>query len=543
MISKLKIMYNNIMYVSKITRTRNKKIRILLTVFLANGVAAVDILLILVFSSVITNIVDSDNILGIFLEFFLQNKYLIPLLVLARFIFVYIQSINMKLLEFDINRNLKVKLLDEVFDKSNYSVSDAYFYVNELTSHLTFFYTAFATFLMSVIQIIAYGYYLVVSDINTLIYFMGGIVILYFPLRTIISKSRKFIDEAYWKQQSLSTVIEKVVENMFLIKILKKDKEEIFKFDSDLRDFNDVSIKHIIWTSASGYLPTFITMFVLGVLVSFSNIIKGLTIDFIGVTLRLFQQFGALAGSINNLLNSQVHIKHFTNLEKNKVSINKNNYVILSHIDENTAIKLENISFKYFNSDDYIFKEIDLSIPINTHTIITGPNGSGKSTLLGLISGVLYSESGLIKINSSKLGYIGATPFIFNDTLRENLLYGNEHIISDKILMKKLKEFETFREESAYDLDRVVTNKSLSSGQMQKIAFIRALIAGVEILLLDESTSNLDDKMKKLIFDILSNETNLTIVNSTHDPNSFEDASNHIKIEIEDEKRYLNSQN
>ena len=67
--------------------------------------------------------------------------------------------------------------------------------------------------------------------------------------------------------------------------------------------------------------------------------------------------------------------------------------------------------------------------------------------------------------------------------------------------MKKLKEFETFREESAYDLDRIVTNKSLSSGQMQKIAFIRALIAGVEILLLDESTSNLDDKMKKSIFD------------------------------------------
>ena len=70
MISKLKIMYKDIMYVSKITRTRNKKIRILLTVVLANGVAAVDILLILVFSAVITNIVDSDNILGLFLEFF-----------------------------------------------------------------------------------------------------------------------------------------------------------------------------------------------------------------------------------------------------------------------------------------------------------------------------------------------------------------------------------------------------------------------------------------------------------------------------------------
>ena len=49
--------------------------------------------------------------------------------------------------------------------------------------------------------------------------------------------------------------------------------------------------------------------------------------------------------------------------------------------------------------------------------------------------------------------------------------------------------------------------------------------------------------MKKLIFDILAMERNLTIINSTHDPNSFEDASNHIKIEIEDEKRYLNIQN
>ena len=43
--------------------------------------------------------------------------------------------------------------------------------------------------------------------------------------------------------------------------------------------------------------------------------------------------------------------------------------------------------------------------------------------------------------------------------------------------------------------------------------------------------------------DILSMDRNLSIINSTHDPNSFEDASNHIKIEIEDEKRYLNIQN
>ena len=48
-------------------------------------------------------------------------------------------------------------------------------------------------------------------------------------------------------------------------------------------------------------------------------------------------------------------------------------------------IELDNVSFKYFNSEP-IFENLNLSIPNNTHTILTGPNGSGKSTLLGLIS-------------------------------------------------------------------------------------------------------------------------------------------------------------
>ena len=73
---------------------------------------------------------------------------------------------------------------------------------------------------------------------------------------------------------------------------------------------------------------------------------------------------------------------------------------------------------------------------------------------------------------------------------------------------------------------------------MQKIAFIRALIAGIDILLLDESTSNLDVKTKDFIFEILSKEK-VTIVNSTHDPNIFKDATNHIKIELVNEERKL----
>ncbi len=538
MISKLKAAYKDIMYVSKITKTKNKKIRIFITIILANAVAAADILLILVFTSIITNKIESGNILAFFINIFLDYKYLIPLLVVFRFIFVYMQEINMKDLEFNINRNLKVRLLGEVFDKSNYSISDAYFYVNELTGHITFFYANFTVFLMSVIQIFAYSFYLVSADTKTLLYFAGGIAVLYYPLKLIINNARAYTDKLYWKAQTLSTVIEKVVENMFLIKILKKDEEEISKFDSEIKEFQNLNLKQIIWGSLSGYLPTFLTMFVLGILVSFSTVVKNLTLDFIGVTLRLFQQLGALSASFNGLVNSQVHIKHFMNLEKNKASTNKENYIIDNDAEKN-AVEIKNINFKYFNSDESIFNRMSVNIPINQHTLITGPNGSGKSTLLGLISGVLYPEEGTISISSKNLGYIGATPFIFNDTLRNNLIYGNPKKIDDKILIEKLNEFDVFKESFGNNLDRKVSNKSLSSGQMQKIAFIRALISGVEILLLDESTSNLDVKTKDLIFKLLKKEKNLTIINSTHDPEKFEEASNHIKIEIENEKRIL----
>ena len=536
--SKFKNMYKDIIYVSRITKVKNKKLRIILTVVLANLVAAVDIGLILVFSAVIANSFQSENILSFVVQIFLDNNYLIPLLVVLRFVFVYAQTINMKSLELEIHKNLRVHLLKEVFDKSNYSVSDAYFYVNELTGHITFFYGAVTAFFMSLIQIFAYGYYLFDSNYRILFFFLGGILILYFPLLKIIEKSRNFTDKSYWMNLSLSKEIEKIVENMFLIKILNKDKYEIENFENTVSNINSVDLKNIIWKSFSGFLPTFLTMFVLGVLISFESIVKSLTLDFIGVTLRLFQQLGALSNSFNNLLNSQIHIEHFANLDKNKVSVNRDNYLPNSEDYPELAVKIDNLSFKYFNSEDYIFKNITCEIKRNEHTLITGANGTGKSTLLGLIAGVLIATEGKIHVTSSKFGYIGATPFIFNNSLRENLVYGNEDNINDEVLLKKLYEFDLFKEESSYDLDRLVSNKSLSSGQMQKIAFIRALIGGIDILLLDESTSNLDTKTKDFIFNILENEE-ITIINSTHDPAMFKNANNHIKVEIIDEERKL----
>ena len=73
---------------------------------------------------------------------------------------------------------------------------------------------------------------------------------------------------------------------------------------------------------------------------------------------------------------------------------------------------------------------------------------------------------------------------------------------------------------------------------MQKIAFIRALISNVDILLLDESTANLDDSSRDLIFDILEKKQ-ITIINSTHDADQFKNVDHHINIDIIEEDRIL----
>ena len=129
------------------------------------------------------------------------------------------------------------------------------------------------------------------------------------------------------------------------------------------------------------------------------------------------------------------------------------------------------------------------------------PNGSGKSTLLGLIAGLYTPSNGLVKVNTPNIGYVGVTPLVFDGTIKENLLYGNKKDINDDDLIKLLDEFNFFNEKKI-SLDLEVNNKSLSSGQLQKISFMRSLLNDTKLLLLDESTSNIDALSKEHIKNI-----------------------------------------
>ena len=533
--SQIKNILKDILYVSKITGTKNKKVLIFISVILSQLTAFTDVAIISIFSLFVAGQKSNIYYIDLVLEFIQKNKYLLIVFVILRFLFMYFQRIILMKIELDVNKNLKIYILEEIFYQKNYSVADSYFYINTLSTHISFFYSSFASFINSFLQIIAYSFYLVLTDVKTVSLFAIGVLILFYPIVTIVKKARSFMHNSYEESQTSSNELQRVVDNLFLIKILKMEHKEVNNFSKTLDRLNFNLINNFKFGLYNSFLPSFLALFIFSIVMSFSNISDSLSLVFIGVTLRLFQSFSGLTTSLNQVINSQVHIEQFSNIEKNKIKQNINNFLV----NNTPGIQFSNVNFKYFNSKTPIFENLNLSIKKNTHTIITGPNGSGKSTLLGLIAGVYYPISGTISSFSDNFAYIGANPLIFNSTLYENLTYGNNQEVEEDILINYLRKLDTFKEEINYDLNLQVNNKSLSSGQMQKIAFIRAIASNAKILLLDEATANIDENSKKIIFNIL-NEKKLTVINSTHLANEFHNVDNHIEIKIESEKRILN---
>ena len=243
-----------------------------------------------------------------------------------------------------------------------------------------------------------------------------------------------------------------------------------------------------------------------------------------------------MASTFSRIINSYVHIEELEKIDRNKQIIKSENF-INSPSNDSEIIEVENVFFKYFNSDFGTFENVSFKINKNKHYIISGANGAGKSTLLALIAGVLIPESGRITNRAKKIGYVGPTPLIIDGTLKENILYGNLEVHSDRKLLDLINELSLFDNDDDADLNMKISNKSLSSGQMQKISFLRIFLSDIDLLILDESTSNLDSNSKNKIVEKISNLKNVTILNSTHEPELFSFYDKKILIDIKENER------
>tara|TARA_B100001996_G_C18652713_1_gene590046 strand:- start:275 stop:1900 length:1626 start_codon:yes stop_codon:yes gene_type:complete len=519
---------DNILYVSRKSSIKNKKIKIFFSLVLSNLSVLFDIFIILYFSYLLSSksTIELNSIYRVVLEFLFENNYLMILIVILRFSFFYLEKVIIQKLTLEIRESLRSYLLKEIYNRGNYSIADSTFYVNELTIHISYFYNAFAKILNYTIQLFVYVFFLIDSNFEFSSYLLVLGIIIYFPTRLLLKQARKYIHISYEKSKKISQDIQKIIDNMFLIKILKTSDLELSRFKKVSRSYESAQFKNFNFSTINSIFPTFFATSVFVIALLNKSIIKLITLEFIGVTLRLVQTLGNLNNSLNALINSQVHIEKLMEFESDKEII-LSPLVVDKNMKESVAIKVENVNFKYFGSTEYMFENLSLNIEKNKHTVITGLNGTGKSTLIGLMSGIYFATEGSIKVFSDNFGYVGPNPLIIDSSIRENLRYGNSNDISDDKLNEYIKLFDLFNGE-APNLDMRINNKSLSSGQMQKISFIRVMLADVDVLFLDESTSNLDIDTKNKIYSVLK-KLEITVINSTHSKEDF-DYDFHLNI-------------
>jgi len=176
-------------------------------------------------------------------------------------------------------------------------------------------------------------------------------------------------------------------------------------------------------------------------------------------------------------------------------------------------LRFEKVSYAY-EEGQFVLNDIDLEVKRGEVVALVGTSGAGKSTLASIAASYLTPTKGALWVNGkpmsdlslsdyrSKLGVVLQDDFLFDGTLKENLLFvkpkASDEELEDALKSAHVKEFVDRFENG---IETVIGERGvkLSGGQRQRVAIARALLANPELLLLDEATSSLDTESEALI--------------------------------------------
>ena len=189
-------------------------------------------------------------------------------------------------------------------------------------------------------------------------------------------------------------------------------------------------------------------------------------------------------------------------------------------------IEFKNVTFKYPNEENEIFKDFNLKIPTGKKVAIVGKSGQGKTTIFNLLLRYFNPDSGAILIDEYQLhdftedalreniAIIRQEPFIFNKTILENLKIIDPYMSLKRIRKScKMAEIDDYIMSLPKGYDTMIGEGgiNLSGGQKQRLAIARSLLKNSKIILFDEATSALDNenqaKVKKAIDNLVKDHT------------------------------------
>ena len=197
------------------------------------------------------------------------------------------------------------------------------------------------------------------------------------------------------------------------------------------------------------------------------------------------------------------------NLES--LSVDKNKYNI-------NNISVKNLSYN-FNHQKKLITNLNLEIRQNEKIGIIGESGTGKSTFLNLLLGLIAPTKGNIKYNDKDigsdkyfiynfLGYVPQDTVLFNDTIKNNILLGDQNSNLDRLhtIIKDLRLSELISSlPDGLETQLGERGINISGGQRQRIGLARALYKDPQVLFLDEATSSLDIESEKKILNNIFN--------------------------------------
>lgn len=246
----------------------------------------------------------------------------------------------------------------------------------------------------------------------------------------------------------------------------------------------------------------------------------GVLAVFAGAAFYLLPSANKMSEYLASIIHNGVVIhkigEQYVNIRDLKIDVEKKDgYPAMSFEKE---IQVEHMTFTYPEVEEPVLKDIQVTIPKNKSVAFIGPSGAGKTTMVDLILGVLKPQQGKITVDGmdisasyrgwhDKIGYIPQTIYMLDDTIRNNIAFGQTEAIDDNRIWDALKQaqLDEFVKSLDEGLDTMIGEAGvrLSGGQRQRIGIARALYRKPEVLVLDEATSALDTETEAAVMEAI----------------------------------------
>ncbi len=482
----------------------------------------------------------------IFLEKDEKLILIIPLLIVCAFaakgISLYLAKVIMIGVAEDVRKSVQSDMLKSLINADSSIIDDKH--TGKFISNLTYD-TGLITNLVSTAILNLFKDSLTLIGLMTVMFYQNWklslIAIVMIPLasfaaRTLGKRIGKVSTEAQIKSGELSTYLVELFKNHKLIKIFQNEKFEVERSNNFIEILKEKQKKiAIIFTRASPIMET-LTGFMIALLIFYSGkliINDELDINnffsFLAAMMLAYQPVRSLATlniSINQGLSAAKRILPI---------IDAKNYVTDDNADEkldlnNCEIRFNNCNFQYSKSENLVLKNLNLTMPGGKMTALVGHSGAGKSSILNLIPRFFNCDNGDILIDNksiykvkiedlrSKISLVTQDTTLFDDTIKNNILYANMNATEKEMIDAAKKSFaDEFIEKLPNKYETIIGENGvrLSGGEKQRLSIARAMLKKTPIILLDEATSSLDaeteSKIQEAINLLTKNKTTVVI--------------------------------